>query len=239
MPELPGKKVGLVSCSGEEMAEGTITRLATLKVLETMRPGDTVTICLPLFLAGGEGERAFAQFHPTIAIDGCGKRCAAKGTEQYSAKPAASMVVNDICGEPAGFGTARRLNKAGSDAVETVARQIADHVDRLLGRSPDSNAKTEKHSLSVIQDVPAPATCSCGSGVPVRILAIAGRSVEVLALPSIFELFRQSGKPPGADTSIEMMESVRLYNRIPETEQAAWKEAIDREYAVYVAQKAH
>ena len=90
MPELPKKKVGIVSCSGEELPEGTVTRLAALRVLEQLRPGDTVTICLPLFLAGGEGDRAFARFYPTIAIDGCEKRCAARGTEMYSGKPAAS-----------------------------------------------------------------------------------------------------------------------------------------------------
>ena len=28
MPDLPKKKVGIVACSGEEMAEGTVTRLA-------------------------------------------------------------------------------------------------------------------------------------------------------------------------------------------------------------------
>jgi len=76
MPDLPKKKVGIVSCSGEELPEGTVTRLAALKVLEQLRPADTVTICLPLFLAGGEGDRAFAKFYPTIAIDGCDKRCA-------------------------------------------------------------------------------------------------------------------------------------------------------------------
>ena len=83
MPELPQKKVGIIACSGEEMAEGTVTRLAALKVLEESRPGDTVTICLPLFLAGGEGDRAFARFYPTIAVDGCELRCAARATEQY------------------------------------------------------------------------------------------------------------------------------------------------------------
>ena len=57
MVDLPQKKVGIVACSGEELAEGTVTRLAALKVLEQLRPKDTVTICLPLFLAGGEGER--------------------------------------------------------------------------------------------------------------------------------------------------------------------------------------
>ena len=51
MPELPRKKVGIIACSGEEIAEGTVTRLAALRVLHELRPGDTVTICLPLFLS--------------------------------------------------------------------------------------------------------------------------------------------------------------------------------------------
>src|SRR5512135_456587 len=99
MPELPKKKVGIVACSGEEVAEGTVTRLAALKVLEQLRPADTVTICLPLFLAGGEGDRAFARFYPTVAIDGCDKRCAARATEMYSGKPAAGVVVTDLASE--------------------------------------------------------------------------------------------------------------------------------------------
>src|SRR5512136_2068889 len=112
MPELPIKKVGIVSCSGEELAEGTVTRLAALQVLERLRPRETVTICLPLFLAGGEGDRAFARFYPTIAIDGCDKRCAARATAMYSGKPAASIVVTDIVRD-AGIGPVegrRRLN---------------------------------------------------------------------------------------------------------------------------------
>jgi len=93
MPELPKQKVGIIACSGEEIAEGTVTRLAALQVLERLRPHKTVTICLPLFLAGGEGDRAFARFYPTIAIDGCDKRCAAQATAMYSGKPAAGVVV--------------------------------------------------------------------------------------------------------------------------------------------------
>jgi hypothetical protein len=41
MPDLPRNKVGLISCSGEELAEGTVTRRAVRKVLETLRPDDT------------------------------------------------------------------------------------------------------------------------------------------------------------------------------------------------------
>jgi uncharacterized metal-binding protein len=137
MTELPDRKIGIVACSGEELAEGTITRLAALKVLEQLRPGETVTICLPLFLAGGQGDRAFARFHPTIALDGCDRHCAALGTERYSGKPAASIVVGDIVhglGSP-DLGTARQLSPAGRQAVDAVAERLTRTVDTLLQQS--------------------------------------------------------------------------------------------------------
>jgi len=90
------KKVGIISCSGEELPEGTISRVATRLVLEKLRPEETVTICLPLFLAGGENERAFAKIFPTITVDGCEKRCAEIGTKKYSGKPSRSIIVSEI-----------------------------------------------------------------------------------------------------------------------------------------------
>ena len=140
MPDLPSKKVGIVSCSGEELAEGTVARLAALKVLHELRPGQTVTICLPLFLAGGEGDRAFARFHPTITVDGCELRCAARGTEMYSGKPAASLVVRELAAEqPIGAIAGRRcLNEAGRRAVDLTARKLAELVDQALGRRAPS-----------------------------------------------------------------------------------------------------
>ena len=118
MPELPRRKVGIVACSGEEIAEGTVTRLAALRVLHELRPDDTVTICLPLFLAGGEGDRAFARVYPTVTIDGCEKRCAAHGTATYSAPPAGSIVVSELAAElragpDRGAAAAQRRRPAG------------------------------------------------------------------------------------------------------------------------------
>ena len=94
-----------------------------------------MTICLPLFLAGGEGDRAFARYYPTVAVDGCELRCAARATEMFSAKPAASIVVTDLIDhhrmeKPHG---ARRLDKAGLRAVDLTAERIAGLVDELLG----------------------------------------------------------------------------------------------------------
>jgi uncharacterized metal-binding protein len=134
MAELAEQKVGIIACCCEELAEGTVTRLAALKVLHESRRGKTVTICLPLFLAGGEGERAFARSHPTITVDGCDLRCAARGTEAYSAKPAAEIVVSDLA---AGRGLdkiegRRQLNTAGRQAVEVAAQSLVELVDKIL-----------------------------------------------------------------------------------------------------------
>jgi len=137
MPELPRKKVGIIACSGEELPEGTITRLAALRVLHQLRPDDTVTICLPLFLAGGEADRNFAKFYPTIALDGCDKQCAFRGTEKYSSRPAAAIVVTDLIAQtglepPHGC---RMLDNAGMKAVQLAAQKVADIVDDLLGKN--------------------------------------------------------------------------------------------------------
>jgi uncharacterized metal-binding protein len=92
-------KIGVVSCSGECCGLGTLSRVATRIVLEELRRDQTVTICLPLFLAGEIGEHSFAKDYPTIAVDGCGKLCARKAIAKYSKEPAASVDVETILKE--------------------------------------------------------------------------------------------------------------------------------------------
>jgi uncharacterized metal-binding protein len=223
MPVLPKQKVGLISCSGEELPEGTLARMATLRVLEKLRPKDTVTLCLPLFLAGNDKERAFARFYPTIAVDGCDKRCAARATEKYSARPTTSIVIPEFLatrGLPPPS-SRRRLDADGERAAEALAEEIAGRVDEILGAKP---AALSEHTTAASE--PVTASCSCGSGIPVTRLQIADKTVEVVALPLIFEQFRGSGK--SAD---ELFDAVRIYNAVPPEMEGAYREAIGRAYA--------
>jgi uncharacterized metal-binding protein len=237
MPDLPKKKVGIVACSGEEMAEGTVTRLAALRVLEQLRPNETVTICLPLFLAGGEGDRAFARFYPTIALDGCDKRCAARGTEMYSGKPAASIVVTDLV-QADQLGTARRLSDAGMQTVSVVAEQVAQHVDELLGVRWDRKQGQPSKEAQPAEGLEAKiATCSCGSGIPIQQVQVDGQEITFIALPLIFAQFRDAGKLPGDGTTAELMETVKVYNLIPDGQEAAYAQAVTREYAAFCQEK--
>jgi uncharacterized metal-binding protein len=127
-------KIGVVSCSGEGCAEGTLSRVATRFVLERLRPDNTVTICLPLFLTGEKGERMFAKYFPTIAVDGCTKKCAEKAIEKYSGKTAHSIVVADLLDEwnvekPK---SRRNLNVKSLNVASRIADEIAATIDDLF-----------------------------------------------------------------------------------------------------------
>ena len=242
MPELPQKKVGIVACSGEELAEGTVTRLAALSVLEELRPDDTVTICLPLFLAGGEGDRAFARFYPTIAVDGCALRCAARATEQHSGKPAASIVVTDVVAE-CGIGQIagrRRLNEAGQQAVTETASRVATLVDTLLDKkwSRREGRFIEGGPISLTGQPPKVAACSCGSGIPVQTVQVDGEAVTLIALPALFDQFQQVGKQPAPETITALLEQVKIYNPIPVEAEAAYRQMLAREYALFCGEMA-
>ncbi len=233
MVDLPKKKVGIVACSGEEMAEGTVTRLAALKVLEQLRPAETVTICLPLFLAGGQGDRAFAKFYPTIAIDGCDKRCAARATEMHSARPAATVVVTDVVKERGitKLEGARRLNEAGRSAVDATAENVAHLVDDLLGKRWDR--QTGQFAVEAAPpEEQVEATCSCGSNIPVQKVAVNDKIVTLSALPLIFKQFHEAGKKPES-AGRELLQTVKIYNPVPDDEESAYTAAIDREYRAY------
>lgn len=241
MVDLPKKKVGIVACSGEELPEGTVTRLAALQVLEQLRPADTVTICLPLFLAGGEGDRTFARFYPTVALDGCGKRCAARATELYSGRPAASVVVSELPGDrPAGR---RKLDEAGLRMVQVTAGRVAELVDELLEKKWSRRtgefcepASTDAGAVA-LEPKPVEATCSCTASIPVRKVIVDGQEVTLIALPLIFQQFREAGKLPTEAIAGELLELVKVYNPIPQGAEGAYAQTLLKEFSAYCSEK--
>jgi len=220
-------KIGIISCSGEEIPEGTISRLATRRVLEGLRPQETVTLCLPLFLAGEVGERRFAKEHPTITVDGCDKLCAKRGTEQYSGRVSASLVVSEILGDR-GKGchrSSREADQADEQAVWLVAERIAAEVDALAA----SGACGETSAAATASG----ACCACGSPSPEGKLEVNGRSVAVNGLPLIFEHLRKKGLEPDNDCGAALLETVRIYHAIEPGEEAAYRQPLVEAYRAY------
>jgi hypothetical protein len=236
MPSLPKKKVGLIACGGEELAEGTLSRVAIRLVLEKHRPADTVTLCLPLFLAGEKEERAFARFYPTISVDGCGKECARRATEAFSAPVAGAVRVDTLLAE---LGIAvrpawrRALDVEGWAAAERLAEAIAARVDALLGsrRAAEPVALTADPEGIMVVDAP----CACATQIPVSRIEIAGRDMELVALMAIFDEFYRAGTRPGDGSGRLLLEAVRVYNPISDDLLPAAELALEREYAAFCA----
>lgn len=148
-------KIGIVSCSGEDCLGGTISRLATRKMLEKRQDG-SVTICLPLYLAGGEEERSFAKEYPTIAVDGCSKCCAKCATEKYSGKVTAAIDISKIIGEEtAGSGalSTKHLNDSHREMIDKVAAAIETKINAILREAPANDQEPNDKSKS---------DCDCG-----------------------------------------------------------------------------
>ncbi len=221
-------KIGIIACSGEEIPEGTISRLATRRVLEGLRAQQTVTLCLPLFLAGDAGERRFAQEHPTITVDGCSKLCAKRGTEQFSGRVSASLVVSDILGDRANrcHRSARDADKADEEAVWLVAERIAAEVDALAA----SSAAAEPNSVPAAGNG---ARCACGSPAPGGTLLVGGKTVVVNGLPLIFQHLQENGLQPGNGSENKLLETVRIYHAIEPEEEAAYRTALVEAYQRY------
>jgi hypothetical protein len=220
-------KVGLISCSGEEIPEGTLSRAAVRIVLERLRPLQTVTICLPLFLAGDGGERAFAQRYPTIAIDGCGKLCARKGTEKYSGKVDDVVIIDELLKEWGAQAPASRRDFTEKDweLAEKVAQEIARRVDLVLAKAAQDGRAEDSGGAPLPE-------CSCSSAGPrTTSVAVEGKTIELVAFDAICALVSKKTALPDAERGRELVRQAAIYNVIPEDmNKASLEEALLQEY---------
>jgi uncharacterized metal-binding protein len=222
-------KVGIIACSGEEIPAGTISRLATRRVLESLRPQSTVTLCLPLFLAGEEQERRFAREHPTITVDGCDKLCAKRGTETYSGQVACSLNLTDILGDRlAGCHRSQRdSDKADEQAIWIAAERIAAEVDELLAAAPPPPLVSLQVSTG---------SCACSRPSAEGMLKIDGETVAINGLPLIFAHLHKKGLAPGEGCADRLLETVRIYHDIEPGREGAYREALVASYQEFWGQ---
>ena len=220
-------KVGIISCSGEEIPEGTIARQAVRRVLEGLRPQQTVTLCLPLFLAGEEGERRFAREHPTITVDAARSSAQSRGTEKYSGKVNASLIVRDILGDSAKgcYRSTRHADQADEKAVWLVAERIASEVDALAGsvRMELDNATADDG-----------ACCACSKPSQEGMLENQGQFGRHRRSAVDFRATSQEG--PGASDMIALdtlLKTVSVYHFIDAHEEADYRDALATAYRTY------
>jgi len=127
------KLVGVVACSGEEIPEGTVSRVSIWKAFGKLMSSKIVTTCLPLFLAGQQQEREFVWTHPTVTIEGCEKRCAERALRMFGGNPKATFVVTDIEKETGLTPKSRvYLGEKGEKLADIIAEKITSEVEKIL-----------------------------------------------------------------------------------------------------------
>jgi hypothetical protein len=192
-----------------------------------LRPQATVTLCLPLFLAGEEQERRFARQHPTITVDGCEKLCAKRGTEQYSGQVAASLVITDILGDRVAtcHRSARDFDRSDEEAVWIVAEKIAAEVDTLAAAHPEAEVKANGTSSDC--------GCACGGRPAEGNLRLDGKTVTVNGLPLIFDQLFRMGVAPDESQADRLLNAVRIYHAIEAHEDDWYRHAVAQAYRSY------
>jgi uncharacterized metal-binding protein len=127
-------EVVVIPCSGIGKSLGTVGRVATYKVTDTLRPKETRTVCLALLTAGDSDALKLVKENPCIAVDGCPAQCSRKNIEASEGNLVYSMTVTDVLRrnrtlKPEGV---IELNDQGDKLAEIIAKDVADKVDEIL-----------------------------------------------------------------------------------------------------------
>jgi hypothetical protein len=191
-----------------------------------LRPDQTVTLCLPLFLAGNEQERDFARSHPTITVDGCDKRCAQFGTERHSGPVSAALVVSEMLnGEyPGCTRNSRQRGEVDREAVWVVAETIAATVDQVLAEAGDEDG------CGSVDD-----GCACSRPLPGGKISVDGREITIPGLHMIFGHLVETGVAAEPDNASQILETVAVYHPIPGAEKDTYQEALLAAYQEHCA----
>lgn len=131
------KKVGVTACTGINQIEGAIARMAIYKVLEELRPNQTVLICLPALAAEVEEDIEFVRDYPSIILDGCEKKCAEKVFKQFKSQIKGIFSVSDYQEKyphlkPESIG---EIGPDGEKLAQMIADDIAKKVDEVLANA--------------------------------------------------------------------------------------------------------
>jgi len=130
-----GDKVAIISCAGMDKALGSVARACALKVVERLRPNETVLICIPPLVADVKPYSELIKKYPVILIDGCAERCATKIAAKNGAKMRGRVFIPQSVQK---YGlkpnTASDIGPEGEKLAEKIAEEIAVQVDKLLGK---------------------------------------------------------------------------------------------------------
>jgi uncharacterized metal-binding protein len=128
------KPILVIPCSGMGKPFGSISRDATFRVCDELRPGKADTLCLSLLVMGDEEARHKVSKSRCIVVDGCPLECSRNSVERSGGNIAADLKVMDLLREKKGLKprAVTFLDEDGEKLSKLLAERIAAKVDELL-----------------------------------------------------------------------------------------------------------
>lgn len=125
--------VVVVPCSGIGKPFGTVSREAAYELCEELRPRETRLVALSKLVLGDAEAREWVTQSPTVTIDGCKHRCAAKMVKESGGNVAREVSVLDVFREhkelkPEGIA---ELNEAGQRLARVLAEEVAGEIEMI------------------------------------------------------------------------------------------------------------
>jgi uncharacterized metal-binding protein len=127
------KKVAIVACTGMGKALGTVARQVAYKVMDELRPEETVLICIPSMAANVGEYRNQVENYPSIILDGCVERCATKIISNNNGIIKGRFFLPQLV-KKYGLkpGSRTNIGPEGDELVTKIAQEVAAQVDKLL-----------------------------------------------------------------------------------------------------------
>ena len=114
-----GRTVVVIPCSGIGKTAGSVSREAAYELCDALRPDRTRLVALSKLVLGEEEARAAVRAVPSITIDGCKLRCAAKLVELSGGTIAHEVSVLDV------YKRNRTLKAEGIAALDAAGLALA------------------------------------------------------------------------------------------------------------------
>ncbi len=127
------EKVAIVACAGMDKPLGSVARACAFKVVEDLKPEDSVLVCIPPLVAGVNPHSEWIRKYPTITIDGCSERCATKIVAKSGGKIRGRVFLpQSVQKHRLKPETSEEIGSDGEELAEKIAEDTALLINKIL-----------------------------------------------------------------------------------------------------------
>lgn len=127
------KKVAVVACAGMDKALGSVARACAFKVVQDLKPKESVLVCIPPLVIGVNSHSEWINKYPVVTIDGCAERCATKIVAEKRGKIRGRVFIpNGVKKHGLKPKESAEIGPDGKKLAEKIADETALLIDKIL-----------------------------------------------------------------------------------------------------------